>query len=231
MKNQQELLKAFRASIPVMMGYIPLGMVFGFLFVQAGADWWLAPISSMIIYGGAAQYVMVPMLAAGMSVSAIAIATLILNLRHVFYGLSLIEQFGQHRFLKWVIAVLLTDETYSLLTTQPKDTPIWRSVFLAIFNWIWWVLGSLIGALLGASAKIELAGMDFVLCSLFAMLLCEQWRGRASGWPVPIAFVSYGMAYLISPPHALAVAIFISLVSAFAFHFRSKSQDKEVLNG
>ena len=71
MQLQSSLVKnAFTASIPVCMGYIPLGIVFGFLCVQAGASWWIPPISSVLIYGGAVQYMMIPMLAADMSVAS-----------------------------------------------------------------------------------------------------------------------------------------------------------------
>ena len=81
MQLQSSLVKnAFTASIPVCMGYIPLGIVFGFLCVQAGASWWIPPISSVLIYGGAVQYMMIPMLAADMSVASIAFATAVVNL-------------------------------------------------------------------------------------------------------------------------------------------------------
>src|SRR3546814_3615609 len=69
------------SDLPVAMGYIPLGMVFGFLFVQAGATAWLAILASILVYAGAAQYMMIPMMAAGLPISAIALSTLIINLR------------------------------------------------------------------------------------------------------------------------------------------------------
>ena len=97
--------------MPVAMGYIPLGIVFGFLFVQAGAAWWLASLASLLIYAGAAQYMMVPMIVTGMPVSAIALATLIVNARHVFYGLSLLDRLPQQKRLRWYIVFALTDET------------------------------------------------------------------------------------------------------------------------
>ena len=71
-------------SVPVAMGYVPLGTVFGFLFVQAGAPWWLALLASLVVFAGAAQFMMIPMLAAGLPVASIALATLVVNLRHVF---------------------------------------------------------------------------------------------------------------------------------------------------
>ena len=87
-------------TAPVAMGYIPLGTVFGFLFVQAGGHWALAWLSSLLIYAGAAQYMMIPMLAAGMPLAAIALATLVVNLRHIFYGLSLLERLPPSRLLR-----------------------------------------------------------------------------------------------------------------------------------
>lgn len=154
MQLQTSLVKgAFTASIPVCMGYIPLGIVFGFLCVQAGAPWWIPPISSILIYGGAVQYMMIPMLAADMTVASIAFATAVVNLRHVFYGLSLIRSSAYRRLEKWLIAFLLTDETYSLITTEKKDASIDRLVLIALFDYSWWILGSLIGGLLGAAAS------------------------------------------------------------------------------
>ena len=85
-------LSLLSLTTPVAMGYIPLGMVFGFLFVQAGGAAWLAVLSSIVVYAGAAQYMMVPMLAAGLPVGTIALATAVVNLRHVFYGLSLLDR-------------------------------------------------------------------------------------------------------------------------------------------
>lgn len=213
MQLQSSLVKnAFTASIPVCMGYIPLGIVFGFLCVQAGASWWIPPISSVLIYGGAVQYMMIPMLAADMSVASIAFATAVVNLRHVFYGLSLLDRLHSAGWKKWLIAFLLTDETYSLITTEKKDAPIDRLV--------------LIGGLLGAAATIELAGFDFVLTSLFAMLLCEQWRGRVNSKPLWVALIGYAVARFISAENALAIAIAICALGAILFAFQKNPLPK-----
>lgn len=227
MQLQTSLVKgAFTASIPVCMGYIPLGIVFGFLCVQAGAPWWIPPISSILIYGGAVQYMMIPMLAADMSVASIAFATAVVNLRHVFYGLSLLDRLHTAGWKKWLIAFLLTDETYSLITTEKKDAPIDRLVLIALFDYSWWILGSLIGGLLGAAATIELAGFDFVLTSLFAMLLCEQWRGRVNSKPLWVALIGYAVARFISADNALAIAISICALSAILFAFQKNPLPK-----
>lgn len=230
MSSQQHVSDASPASLslfsliaPVAMGYIPLGMVFGFLFVQAGASWVMALIASLVIYAGAAQYMMIPMLATGMPISAIALATLLVNLRHVFYGLSLLETFPKGRLLRWYTAFALTDETYSVLTTLPRDTPPQRMALLALLNQGWWVAGSLLGAIIGAQARVPLDGLDFVLCSLFAVLTVEQWRARQSALPLWTALISYALATVLIPDHALVLAIVLSILTGvFAFKWEDR---------
>src|SRR5690606_36713846 len=102
-------LSIFSLTAPVAMGYIQLGMVFGFLFVQAGGSWVMALMTSLVVYAGAAQYMMVPMVAAGIPIGTIALATLLVNMRHVFYGLSLLVTFSRSPLLRWCTAVVLTD--------------------------------------------------------------------------------------------------------------------------
>jgi 4-azaleucine resistance transporter AzlC len=200
--------------MPVAMGYIPLGIVFGFLFVQAGGTWWLAVASSIVVFAGAAQYMMVPMLAANLSVGTIALATLVINLRHVFYGLSLLQRFPTRGALRWYMVFALIDETYSVLTTLPVDTPARTLGALAALNQGWWVLGTSIGALIGSQAQVPFAGLDFVLVSLFAVLATEQWRHRSTALPVWAALLSYALAYWLSPQHALVLSIVMSVAVA-----------------
>ncbi len=199
--------------MPVAMGYIPLGMVFGFLFVQAGATAWLAVLASIVVYAGAAQYMMIPMIAAGLPVSSIALATLIINLRHMFYGLSLLGKFPQSKLPRWYMVFALTDETYSVLTTLPTGTPARQLLGIAALNHIWWVLGTAIGAIIGAQAQLPLSGLDFVLAALFAVLAVEQWRIKTSPLPLWTALVSYALAYAVAPAHALVIAIALSIAA------------------
>ena len=207
-------LSLLALSAPVAMGYVPLGMVFGFLFVQAGAHWSLAVLSSLLVYAGAAQYMMIPMIAAGLPIATIALATLIVNLRHVFYGLSLLSRFPKNGWLRWYMVFALTDETYSLLTTLPRSTSDRQMALLALLNHAWWVLGSACGAIIGAQAQLALAGLDFVLAALFAVLTVEQWRTRKSAAPLWVALAAYALAYPLAAKHALVIAIALSVAAA-----------------
>lgn len=199
-------------SIPVAMGYVPLGMVFGFLFVQAGAPWWLALVSSVVVFAGAAQFMMVPMLAAGVPIAAIALATLVVNLRHIFYGLSLLGKLPAQPWARWYLVFALTDETYSVLTTLPAGTSTGQMVGVALLNQGWWVLGSLLGALIGTQAQVPLVGLDFALAALFAVLAIEQWRSAHSATPLWVALASYALAQWLMPTQALLIAIALSVL-------------------
>ena len=199
-------------TAPVAFGYVPLGTVFGFLFVQAGAPWWAAILASVVVYAGASQYMMIPMIAAGASVGTIAFATLIVNLRHVFYGLSLLQSLPAGRLRRWYMIFGLTDETYSILTTMPEPRNHRQMFLVTLINQCWWVLGTAIGAVVGAQARIPLAGLDFVLAALFAVLAIEQWRTRPNVVPLLAAVVSYTIAYALVPRHALMIAIGMTLL-------------------
>lgn len=212
-------------TAPVAMGYIPLGTVFGFLFVQAGASGWLAVLASIFVYAGAAQYMMIPMIAAGLPIGSIALATLVVNLRHVFYGLSLLNHLPQSKLPRWYMVFALTDETYSVLTMLPATTSSKKMALLALLNHSWWVLGTLIGAVIGSQAQIALAGLDFVLAALFAVLTVEQWRTSKSPAPLWIALAAYAIAYPLAAKHALVIAIALSIVASQLYRPATQVQE------
>ena len=213
-KSQKPAVSALALTLPVAMGYIPLGTVFGFLFVQAGAAWWVAVAASVFVYAGAAQYMMIPMLAAGLSVGSIALATAVVNMRHVFYGLSLLNKIPQKTLFKWYLIFGLTDETYSLITTMPDESSPSTMAWVALINQGWWVLGTVMGALIGVQATSRLEGLDFALVALFCVLAVEQWRSRKSSAPLWVALASYAMAYPLFPSHAMVVSIGLSVAAA-----------------
>lgn len=211
-------------SIPVAMGYVPLGAVFGFLLVQAGGAWWLAPLMSVLVYAGAAQFAAVPLLAAGASFGTLVLTTAIINLRHVFYGLSLLHALPASRWARGALIWLLTDETYALISTLPPGTPPRRMVQIALLNHGWWLLGTLLGALAGTRFTHTLAGIDFALAALFAVLVVEQWRASRQWLPFGVAALAYGVASWLVPAQALAAAIGACLVAAVLLPQRDRSE-------
>jgi len=169
------LFKLLKTSLPVAFGYVPLGMAFGVLLVGLGYPWWWAPLMGLAIYAGSAQFLAVSLLAAGAGALDAFVATLLLNLRHVFYGLTVLDRY---RALGWgqSYAIFgLTDETFSLLAGAAPDAHDRRFVLgLTAMNQGWWVLGCALGALAGHSLPFRTDGLAFALTALFAVLLVEQ---------------------------------------------------------
>lgn len=207
------LFSLLSLSLPVAMGYVPLGAVFGFLLVQAGAAWWIGPLMSVAVYAGAAQFMAVPLLAAGVPLVPIAIATLVINLRHMFYGLSLLQRVPANRWARGYLIWTLTDETFSLITALPQSTRSGQVVGIAALNQFWWLLGTVIGTVVGARVTTAWSGIDFALAALFAVLMVEQWRAARTLLPIAVAAVAYFVASWIVPSQALVVAIVLCVIA------------------
>jgi len=166
---------AFKTSLPVAFGYVPLGMAFGVLLVGLGDPWWWSPVMGLVIYAGSAQFLAVGLLAAGATAFDAFVATLLLNLRHAFYGLALRDRYRALGPGRGYAIFGLTDETFSLLAgraPEPRDREF--VVALTAWNQGWWVLGCTLGALAGHSLPFSTQGLGFSLTALFAVLLVEQ---------------------------------------------------------
>ena len=175
--NTHCLKVAARTTIPVFLGYISCGIAFGLITINAGYPWWLAPATGILIFAGAGQFLAIPLFAAGTPILAILATELLLNIRHIVYGLPLINQFKGCRRTKPYLIYALTDETFSLLTTTEVPAGVKPEDYyfaVSILDQSYWVGGSLIGGLAGAMIPFDMTGVDFALTALFAVLSIEQ---------------------------------------------------------
>lgn len=171
------ILQAFKVTIPVLFGYITLGIAFGLVLTEAAYPWWLALVMSVFMYAGAAQFIIVGLFAAGTPLTAILITEALLNVRHIVYGLSLITKYKNCGKWRPYLIFGLTDETYSLLTTVDVPEDVESSSFYGLITLLdqsYWVTGSVIGALIGKIIPFDFTGVDFSLTALFAVLTVEQ---------------------------------------------------------
>ncbi len=185
--------KAFINSLPVMAGYICLGIGFGVLLESAGYSFLWAFLMSFTIYAGSLQYVAVDLLSGGATLISTALMTLMVNARHLFYGLSMLESYKDVGRLKPLLAFTLTDETYSLVCS-PELLPegIDRKKYyliLSLMNQCYWVAGSTIGGVIGAAITFNTAGIEFAMTALFVMIFTEQWETAESHIPALIGLV------------------------------------------
>lgn len=176
--NRRVVGKAFYKSIPVLAGYVVLGMGFGILLRTAGYGVLWAFGMSAFIYAGSMQYVGVELLAGGASMITAVFTTLMVNARHLFYGISMIDRYKASGKYKPYLIFALTDETYSLLcdgkTPEGEDADLYR-FFVSLFNQSYWVLGSVTGNLLGAVIPFSTKGIEFAMTALFIASFTQQW--------------------------------------------------------
>lgn len=229
MKYSREIKKAFKVSIPVMMGYGVLGFAFGLLLVSFEYVWYLAPIMSLFVYAGALQFVAINFFNAKAGLVDIAIATWFINIRQSFYGLSLLKRFKKTGKLKPYLIFGLTDETYALLTTIQDDEQLkkrWYYFFLTAFNQSYWFLGSTIGALVGSAVKFDTAGLEFSLTALFVVLCLEQYKTLQNRIPFLLG-ASASLIALCCVPSDKMLITSIVLALILLFTFRKKIENYE----
>ena len=176
--NRKIVRQAFLKSLPVMAGYLVLGIGFGILLRNAGygAAWAFA--MSGFIYAGSMQYVGVSLISGGASVLTTALTTFMVNARHLFYSISMVDRYKEAGKYKPYMIFALTDETYSLVCdgrTPDEEHATEFRFLVSLFNHCYWVAGSVAGSLLGAVLPFSTAGIEFSMTALFAAAFTEQW--------------------------------------------------------
>lgn len=185
--HRKTLARAFPSTIPVLMGYLSIGVVFGWMLSAIGYNPLWSVAMSTVIYAGSGQYLGVDLLANATPLADVAFLTLVINFRHLVYGLSMLEKFQGMGARKFYMIFSLTDETYALLAgvCPPEDVDEKEFYFcIAFLDHLYWILGSLIGAVAGSLISIDTTGIDFAMTALFIVIAIDQWQGTTQHLPV-----------------------------------------------
>ena len=185
--NRKTLAAAFPLTVPVLMGYLAIGMAFGLMLQSIGYGVGWALLMSAVIYAGSGQYLGVSLLAAGAPLTQVAFLTLMVNFRHLVYGLSMLEKFRGMGWRKLYMIFSLTDETYALLAGVSAPAGVEEKDFyfaIALLDHLYWIAGSVIGAVAGALVTINTQGIDFAMTALFLVIAVEQWQSSGRHAPV-----------------------------------------------
>lgn len=209
--------KAFPYTIPVLTGYVFIGIAFGVMFAEKGYSFLWAMLMSLLVYAGSGQYLAVNFFVPGVSFLHVAFMTLMVNIRHIFYGISLLEKFNNMGKKRWYMIFGLTDETYSLLCTTkiPEDVEEEKFLFvISMMNQSYWVIGSAIGGLAGALLPFNSEGIDFAMTALFVVIFVEQWMSKENRIPEVTGVISaficlqiFGMEHFVLPSMLLIVLL------------------------
>ena len=177
--------KAFKSSVPVMAGYVVIGIGFGILLRSHGLGLGWAVLMSVFIYSGTMQFVAVDLIASSASLVATAITTLMVSARHLFYSVTMLRQYSKAGKAKPILIWTLTDETYALVCNLDKDDSLPTdedktryALFVSLLNQSYWVFGTALGSILGAAVSYDFAGIDFAMTALFVAVFVSQWEDK-----------------------------------------------------
>ena len=209
--DRRSLAAAFPVTVPVLMGYLAIGIAFGLMLQEIGYNFIWAFFMSLTIYAGSGQYLGVSLLASAATLGTVAVMTLLINFRHLVYGLSMLEKFRGMGLRKFYMIFSLTDETYALLSSTQAPIGVDPKNFyfaIALLDQSYWILGSVIGAVAGALLPIDTTGIDFAMTALFVVIAVDQWRAYKRHLPALLGgAVTIVSLALVGPENMLLPAL------------------------
>ncbi|MEY8441507.1 AzlC family ABC transporter permease [Lactobacillaceae bacterium 24-114] len=168
---------ALRQSIPVLFGYVTLGIGYGLYMHNLGFSFWYPTLMALTIYGGSVEFVIANMLLQQFNPVNVLLITLVVGFRQFFYSLSMLKEYRHAGWRKWLLIFGLTDETFVInyYTTVPKDLDkVKVNTWITLLDWGYWVLGAFLGGFLGSILQLQIKGLDFVMTALFIVLALDQ---------------------------------------------------------
>ena len=187
-------------SVPILIGFFPVGTVYGLMMSAAGYNFLWSAAASLFVYAGSLQMLMISFFRSDMSILTIAVTALLLNSRHMFYGLSFIEKFRSYGGWKWFLIYGMPDESYSLLCSYVPREGVeekWVHIFSTGLIWLYWIAFSVLGGLVGQLITFDTTGIDFALTALFIVILLDQIKSTGMKLPALIGGVSSMLCIII----------------------------------
>ena len=222
--NQTKLFPAMKAAfphtIPVFAGYCFLGMSYGFLMKSSGFPFWYPILTSLVIFAGSMEFMTVNLLLGAFDLLQAFALTLMINARHLFYGLSMLGKYQKMGTKKPYLIFGLTDETFSVnCATQPPEgiDRGWFYFFITLLDHAYWVLGATLGGIFGSLITFNTEGLDFVMTSLFVVILLEHLlttkdkRSAATGMVLSLAMLLLFEADGFMLPAMVSILIVLTL--------------------
>lgn len=181
LKNKKIIIPAFKAAfphtLPIMAGFLFLGISYGIYASASGFHFVYPLMMSLTIFGGSLEFVAVSMLLGKFAPVQTFIVSLLIQARHLFYGISMLEKFKNTGLKKFYLIFGLCDESFSIYysVTPPKDIDKgWFMFFITLLNQFYWVFGATLGGILGSLINFELRGIEFVMTAMFVVIFLEQ---------------------------------------------------------
>ena len=214
--SKNEIKRALKATVPVLSGYIVLGFGFGLVLHSKGFGVLWAFLMSLLIYAGSMQYVAIDLLAGGAGVITMAVTTVLVNARHIFYGISMVDKYKDAGKIKPYLIFSLTDETYSLVCTDEDENSHTYHLLVSVFNHFYWVAGSVLGAVAGSAFNFAPKGIDFALTALFVTVFVEQWLSSKDHTAAIIGVVASAICLVVFGADSFLIPAMLLITASLA---------------
>ena len=230
MKLKKSFSYALRHSLPIFAGFLPLGLAYGVLMQNAGYNALWTGATCLFVFAGSLQFLMISFFTTSISYVTVAVMALLINSRHIFYGISLIEKFRIFGLWKYYLIYSLTDENYSLHCSAKMEEGMdekWTYIFTATLTLLYWTVSCVLGSLIGTLITIDMTGVDFALTALFVTILLDQLKDAVSRLPAVVAMFSSIICLLIFGPDNFILPSLIITVAALTVLRHTIATEKE----
>lgn len=231
MKMKKMLKTVVLKTLPVMAGYLALGIGFGILAKSNGIGILGVFAMSLFIYAGSMQFLTVGLLTGGASLLTVALTTLTVNARHLFYGISMIETYKNIGPAKPYLIFGLTDETYALVCSgeYPEEIDKRKYCFwVTLFNHAYWITGSVLGALIGSLLRFDTTGIDFAMTALFITIFVDQWKSTRNHIPAITGVAAAAVCLVVFGADSFLIPTML-LIGAVLLFGKKRVSEGEVL--
>ena len=222
---------AFHRTVPIMIGFFPLGIAYGVLMENAGYNFTWTFFCSVIVLSGSLQYLMLTFFAGGISLITVLVMAMLLNSRHLFYGISFIDQFKSYGPWKYFMIYGLADENYSLLCAYNHEEGLDDkkvNTFSSLLVVLYWVIFSTLGGLIGPLITFNTTGIDFALTALFIVIVLDQLKDADTKLPAILAAGSSLLCLaLLGPDNFLLPSLLVTVGLLVLFRSRLERTEKE----
>lgn len=228
---KKTFLYALKHSFPIFISWIPVGLAYGVLMASAGYNFLWAGAVSLFVHAGSLQFLMVSFFTGVESYITVAVMALLLNSRHIFYGLPFIEKFREFGGWKYFLIYSLSDENFSLHCSHDFGEGVnekWAYVITAALLVFYWMVLSMVGGLIGSIIPFDTTGIDFALTALFIIILIDQLKGSDTVLPALLAFGSSIICLaVIGAKNFILPSLVITVALLVVFRKRLEAAEKE----